>query len=437
MNKVLRNSSAESSNNKQLKLIEEILEMESVFKDETKFSIDYIPDYLLHRDEIIKSLALLMKESTSPNFGKFHQNVIIVGPIGSGKTAIAKRFGEFLEEIKKKQGVSESTSPVIFRHVNVRKFKTPFVILTSVVKSLIPHFPRRGYSTPELLDILFETLEKRKSHLILCLDEISNLKGEKKEISDFLYSLSKQGSDRENESQVLSLILISSDRQFLKSLDESTKSCLFKNEIVLPSLTVSQLVDIYRERVEEGFMEGVIDTSIIERVATIVSENNGNVRQGIEIFWKAGKHADFFRRNGVTWDDFRAAIEETSSIRIDKDTLSELSFRQKFLLFTISGISIENQVFRIPLKEIQELYKEECIRNELKTVGNTQFWKYITALKKIGVIKVETENQGLHGRQTFVELLVSSAITIREDLEVQLFHKTRGVCNGLAKQIEK
>ncbi|MFW9995030.1 MAG: Cdc6/Cdc18 family protein [Candidatus Odinarchaeota archaeon] len=402
--------------NSQLKLIEEIFELESVFKDETKFSLDYIPDYLPHRTEILKSLALIMKESTSNNFGQFHQNVIIVGPIGSGKTVISKHFGRILEEINRKRGAGGT---VIYRHVNVRKFKTPYVILTNIIKSLIPYFPRRGYSTPELLNILFETLEKRKTHMILCLDEIGNLAGSGDEISNFLYSLTRQGSEngQGENNQVISLLLLSRDREFLSLLDESTRSSLMKNIIILKPYVAKELKDILVQRVEEGFSENVIDAIAINQIAKITESANGNARYGIELLWKAGKHADKFQRLHVSYEDVRAAAANTIPGYIDRETIASMEDGQKILLLAIATIFSENIFeFSFPLSKIKAEYREICKQFHIKPREKTQIWKYLIDLKQYGIINLQTANKGVKGRQSFIELPDVPASILKDEL---------------------
>ncbi|MHA2298070.1 MAG: Cdc6/Cdc18 family protein [Candidatus Hodarchaeales archaeon] len=402
--------------NSQLKLIEEVLEMESVFNDETKFSLDYVPDYLPHRTPVLKSLALLMKESTGLNFGKFHQNVIIVGPIGSGKTVVSRQFGRLLEEINRKRGIGGT---VIYRHVNVRKFKTPYVILTNVIKSLIPYFPRRGYSTPELLNILFETLEKRTTHLILCLDEIGNLTGSNEEISNFIYSLTRQGAEngQGENNQVISLLLLSRDEKFLYVLDESTRSSLMKNIITLKPYRAKELEDILTQRAEEGFVENAIDSIAIQQIAKITESASGNARYGIELLWKAGKYADKFQRNHISYENVRAAAANTIPGYIDRETIASMDSGQKMLLLAIANTFSENAFdFSAPLSKIKAEYREICKQFHVRPREKTQIWKYLNDLKKYGIINLQTINKGVKGRQSFVELPDAPVSILKDEL---------------------
>jgi cell division control protein 6 len=396
----------------QLKLIKEVLEMESVFKDETIFSMDYVPDYLPNRTPVLKSLALLMKGIYEEDIGTYHLNVIMIGPIGSGKTVVSRLFGRYIEEISRK---NVKSGTIIYRHVNVRKFKTPYVILTNIIKSLIPYFPRRGYSTPELLNILFETLKNRTTHMILCLDEIDCMDGSGEEKSDFIYSLTRQGQGENN--QVISLLLLSRDEKFLDVLDESTKSSLMKNITTLKPYRTKELEEIFVQRANEGFMEGVIDVRAISLSVQITENASGNARYGIELLWKAGKYADKFHHNHITCEGVRAAAANSIPGYIDRETITSMDSGQKMLLLAIANIFSENAFeFTIPSSKIKREYLNICRQFHVRPKGKTQIWKYLNDFKKCGIINIETKNKGIKGRQSFVELPDAPATILKTDL---------------------
>ncbi|MDX1813330.1 MAG: hypothetical protein R3319_00905, partial [Candidatus Bathyarchaeia archaeon] len=120
-----------------------------VFKDEAKLDINYIPRRLPHRE---KEHRLLMEFF---NFvlrfpERMAQRVIISGEVGTGKTALAQRFGADIASEAKKRGVS-----LRYVHINCREYRGKlFLILQHVLVLFRPNFPRRGYSSEELLSTL-------------------------------------------------------------------------------------------------------------------------------------------------------------------------------------------------------------------------------------------------------------------------------------------
>jgi len=64
----------------------------SVFKDESKLDINYVPPRLLHRGSQFNLLDQFFRFAIeSP--GKMTQRVLILGKIGTGKTVLSQHFG--------------------------------------------------------------------------------------------------------------------------------------------------------------------------------------------------------------------------------------------------------------------------------------------------------------------------------------------------------
>ena len=87
------------------------------------------------------------------------------------------------------------------------------MILKNTIKAFNKGIPKRGFSSEELLQILIEILEIENRFLILALDEL--------DIKDnqLLYDLTRLMDDELNPIQRLSLIIISKDLNFLKTLE--------------------------------------------------------------------------------------------------------------------------------------------------------------------------------------------------------------------------
>ena len=81
-------------------IIEDELFSSSVIKDLHALDFDYVPSELPHRTEQLKKLAQMFK----PVFVNIAQNVLIRGPVGTGKTAMTKYFCQSLVQIARKQG---------------------------------------------------------------------------------------------------------------------------------------------------------------------------------------------------------------------------------------------------------------------------------------------------------------------------------------------
>ncbi|MEI6796633.1 MAG: cell division control protein 6, partial [Methanomassiliicoccales archaeon] len=61
-----------------------------LFKDQGKLSFDYVPDKLVHRERQMETLEMLFRPVLE---GSMAQTAMLIGNVGTGKTATAKRFG--------------------------------------------------------------------------------------------------------------------------------------------------------------------------------------------------------------------------------------------------------------------------------------------------------------------------------------------------------
>ncbi len=109
----------------------------SLFKDENILTFDYMPENMPHRDSQILEMTRYLRGifNKSPENPSFRQSIILVGPVGSGKTSAAKRLGLDLEEYAIKK---MPYTRFIYRHLNCRRSRTVYLLLIDLMKSLSP-----------------------------------------------------------------------------------------------------------------------------------------------------------------------------------------------------------------------------------------------------------------------------------------------------------
>ena len=380
----------------------------SVFKDETKLDITYIPNRLPHRD---RELRLLMEFfSFILQFpGKMAQRVIIFGDVGTGKTVLSQRFGVDITHEANKLGIN-----LRYVHVNCREYRgSLFLILYHIVSVFHPTFPRRGYSAEELLRILLQILDEENAYVILALDEFESLV--ERESSEAVYKLTRLQEIRQDKPQRLSLICILRDLKAIERLDASTRSTLQSNIISLVKYSKQQLIDILNDRVSLAFKSLTVPEDTISLTAEIAFSEGGNARFGIELLWRAGKYADAEDLDVVTPECVRKAV---SSIipTMRKSDLASLSFHEKLFLLGIARIFKEGQKAYISLTDAEQAYAVVCEEFNMKPHSHTQLWKYLQTLSGVGIVETEVSAAGNRGRSTLIYL---SRIPIHE-LEKEL-----------------
>src|SRR4030066_1957650 len=174
---------------------------QSVFKDESKLDLNYVPSRLPHRE---KEHRLLMEffDFLLRYPERMAQRVLVAGDVGTGKTALCQRLGADITHEASTRGMK-----LRYVHVNCREYTgSLFLILQHVVTVFHPNFPKRGYSAEELLRNLMQILDEESTYTILTLDEFESLV--EKEGQDAIYKLTRLQEMRQTRPQRLSLISI-------------------------------------------------------------------------------------------------------------------------------------------------------------------------------------------------------------------------------------
>ena len=384
----------------------------SVFKDETKLDINYVPYRLAHRD---RELSLLMEFFSfllrTPE--KMTQRVIITGDVGTGKTALSKRFGADITGEANKRGIN-----LRYIHVNCREYRgSLFLSLYHVVSVFQPNFPRRGYSPEELLGILMQILDEQKVHVVLALDEFESLV--EREGSEAVYKLTRLQETRLNKPERISLICILRKLEAIEHLDPSARSTLQSNIIRLERYSEPQLTDILKSRISLAFKPLTVPEDTVSLIAELAFSENGNARFGIELLWRAGKYADAEDLDTVAPECVRNAVSSISAV-IRKSDAASLRLHEKLLLLGIARFFKQHERAYASLAEAEQAYAVVCEEFEVEPHSHTQLWKYLRTLSSLGMVETEVSGTGSRGRSTFVSLPRVPAYELEKQLNVLL-----------------
>jgi len=402
-----------------MEIIRHELRRPTVFIDESKLSIDYVPTNLPHREEHLRKLTQLFRGVVEAP-GRFAQKVLITGDIGTGKTSVTKLFGQLFTEVANGHGVN-----LVYVHINARREKTEHMILNRILSALQAGIPSRGLATEELLSIILGIIDTKNLYLLITLDELGVFL--KRRGSELLYLLSRSVDDRLNAQQRISLIGISRDPLFGGSIDPSTWSTFQKNTLVFSRYNSTQLRDILASRVKEAFLDDAVPSSTIDLVAEIAGEI-GDARYALELLYNAGKAADEKSVLRVCPEFVRSA-KAFIAPEIRRDVLLDLSLHQKLILLGVCRLFKVSEAAYVTTGALEERYALVCEEYEQLPRSHTQVWSYVQDLVGLGILTARNSGAGQRGNTTLIGLPDIPAVVLEKELELQL---EKGIEEGVA-----
>ncbi len=403
-----------------MSLVEEALGGSSVFKDESKLSLEYIPSFLPGRKNELLTLTQLFR-SLIDRPGEVSQKVLIKGKVGTGKTVLARRFCQDFEEAARVRDIN-----IHCVHVNCRIDGSFFNILKNIIRDKFQQtFPERGFSSEEALQILMSLLDEEDAHLVLILDELEALI--EREGSTPLYSLSRiQESRPSNSPQRLSLICVFRIPQCedtLRSLDTSTRGTLGHRIIDLDEYGSRELLEILDHRVKESFKENAILDEAVNLISDIASQpNSGSARAAVELTYLSGKCADNMGVPMVLPMHVRM-VQPHLSLAVKIEDLETLRKHERLLLLAIArSLACRPEEAYVGMGETEKMYSVICEEFGKEPRRHTQVWKYVQALSSIGLITTKISGSGIQGKTTLIGLPLPA-----RDLERELSNILKGV----------
>jgi len=372
-------------------IIEDELSSSSVINKLEPLDFDFVPDELVHRDEQQRFLAQMFK----PLLSGISQNAIIKGPVGTGKTVIAKKFCNSLKTVARKKGII-----IEYVHINCRKRSTDAMALLGILNYFDSRFPDRGFSVQEMLEVLRKQLKKREAQLLVVLDEVDALL--KKKNSDLIYNLTRFSDESFKDKIPISLLLIS-QKDVFSMLDSSSISTFKRsNALLLDKYTRNELFNIVRQRVDLAFHKNVVNDDSVELIADIASEW-GDARFAIELLWKAGIAADHQHVEMVNAEHVRAAKAETFSV-VTETKLKNLDRHQLIALYSIAKRLKKDGTAYVSTGDAEKTYAITCEEYNEKPRTHTMFWNYLKEIENAGFITIKLSGKGHLGSTQLISL---------------------------------
>jgi cell division control protein 6 len=380
------------------RIIEEEIRKPSIFKSKESLTPEYIPDSLPHREKELKELASYFKHLvTSP--GSLSQRVLLIGGVGTGKTATARVFGRDFTRFASTKGYK-----VRYAHVNCHSNRTLYNVIADMSRQLNAPLPSRGLSAREMFEALLTYLDETDQYAIVSLDEFhyfASLAGR-----DAVYFVVRAYDVFETPVKRLNFIFISQDTAKLSLLDPALESYLLRHMIRLEPYTSSQLYDILKYRASKAFYDGTYDDSVLKFIAEYEGYDKGgggNARHAIEVLMIAGVIAESERAKRLSLDHVRKAIMKVSrDILSISEAINYSSLHELLILLSTVRLLRRTGKPYVKIGDVEKEYEIVCESFNLQPRKHTQVYEYVMNLKKAGVIEARSSGKGMKGRTTLM-----------------------------------
>lgn len=401
------------------RIIEEEINKPSIFKNRESLMPEHLPDYLPHRENELRMLVSYFKHLVHDP-GSISQRVLIIGGVGTGKTALSKLFGRTFTRMAREKGYNIS-----YAHVNCHRNRTLFNVIYDIASQLSIPLPPRGLSAKEMFDIMLSYLEEYNQYIIIALDEFHYFANVSK--TDAVYFLARAYDAHEGVKHV-NFIFIATDTSKLAFLDPATEGYILRHIVKLEPYTSHQLFDILKYRASMSFHDGVISDDVLRFIADyegIDKGGGGNARHALEILLLAGDIAEREGSSIVTIEHVRRALSNLSREIVNvSDVLRYLSLHELLVLLSIISLLRRTGKREVKMGEVEEEYRLICESfNEIPR-KHTQLYEYIQILSNAGVVSAKPSSKGHRGRTTLITIHYGP-LDILEKYVVELIKKRR------------
>ena len=360
-----------------------------------RLDFDFVPEELMGREETQRELASKFSNVAAPEGAA---RAVITGPVGSGKTVLAKTFCRDLQ--RHLSGKRE----LKVAHINCRNASTSMRVAQRILHQFDPGHPDRGLSLGEMLLSLRKMLRRTSTHLIVVLDEVDHML--RRSGDELLYQLLRIDEDQDGTG-TLSLMLISQE-QVLDVLETAVLSKFGQsNHLRIQPYTVDGLEAIARQRAELALVPGTWSDATVRLLAERAAES-GDARRVIEYLSSAAERCEF-RQDGhteqaITVEDIHAMSD---NVAVDTQTRLEVvdDLPAQGMLVLLAVCRRLRAEESMTMGDVEGLYAVVCEEYEQKPKSHTTLWKYVKQIEREGVITTRVATvPGGRGRTTHLSM---------------------------------
>jgi len=318
--------------------------MSQIVIDPDPLSPSFLPEKLLHREEEYKQLSGNIKNRI---------NTIILGPIGSGKTALIKLAMHDIKDLL---------------YIDCLLYSTEYSVLKEIIPSNRFIVCRSNYE-------LFKELQKiaKERKLVVCFDNFTQLKN-----IDVIKKMMSIG---------ICIILVGRVERNSPSLNQNILSNI-PSFIRLHEYSVEQTLDILKERAKLALNNWSYTESPLRRIAERVG---GNITLAVNVLRIAALKAESENKKSIDEIDLNSLLPQV-------DCLDELSNDERIVFKILSEHKSlpSNQLYTMYVQTAKYPKCERSFRNYMESLFSKGLVKAIGD-KKGRVYEIVESNASVEG----------------------------------------
>ncbi len=369
-----------------------------IFLKEETLDPSFVPPKLVGREAELALVARRYREAL-PKGLAFH--LLLTGGVGSGKTAIARRFSAELERAGRL-----GDFPVRATYINCWRRASDRTVMLDLLRSVDVSLPDRGYSLSEMLDVFEQGLRRSPAHRVVILDEASALV---RQDTKLVYLLTRS---REVELGAISLVLIAAE-DLLPLLDPASRSSFgVTHRLTLAPYDRAALGRLLAYRGELALRSGSYDPEILDQIARIAAPN-GDARFALELLTNAARLAEDEGAGTISSEAVRRA-KGSLLPTVTESQLEALSTHELGVLLALAR-SLKGKGATVTSQKLRATHA--ALLEELggPAMSRTTFWRTLKELERDGLVTLEAGASGESSRIATDEMPASFLATLLEE----------------------
>lgn len=362
------------------------LTLNSNYKDPTIFDVDAdLRPELLYEREQFKPVAQNIMQFLSMGI---RQHALIIGPRGSGKTAIVKYI---LKEAAKIINNFE------YIYINCRDLDNSYKIMKSIVRQ------KKKIPRDEVLYTFVDHLNASDKKKILILDEVDLIRDD-----DLLYNIT-----RRDDLNKVHMILITKTPKFYDNLSNDVKSSLKKEIFYFDTYDYLHIKDILEKRALHGFLQ--FDPAVLFEIAVAnVKYASSDVRVGIRVLEQIFKNPDFPKVEGKK-------VPEAIKKKISDLMEIEYQKMKEGVIRNLSELKLSILYFILRFGQSNKAYSQFS-KHSYTVVSKSNFFRHVDEMAYMDLFSIQRSR---HGRSTILHFVEN--VGEQNGKLIQDLIKTKGV----------